>query len=366
MSKREQGHIKTRPEACSAIKPASKINSQPCSIHEARDEEVSPLVHEALRTPGQPLDAVTRNFMEPRFGHDFSKVRVHTDTKAAESARAVNALAHTVGHHVVFGAGQYRPGILSGHKLIAHELTHVVQQASGGQSGHGAHSFTLQRQAAPVVRRPPFDDQPAEFRSVLEDSFSAGRFGCRDGTDAASCFNRLDAGARSVLTSLYNRLSRFGLWDDHVLYVRGIWTSGVGGAHLTVVDHIKFLSALLNSARFCVDTAAGGMLHRGTTSVREISTSDSLHITLGARNTFSAHIDAISPAAGRDPGGLCRYEPTRAAAHIGREAIPGVLADKLRIELLRGLQIFPEPRPTFGLPEREAPQPEFIRFEIRF
>src|SRR5262249_51739086 len=81
-----------------------------------------------LRSPGRPLDASTRAFIEPRFGHDFSQVRVHTDTRAAESARSVNALAYTVGRNVVFGAGQYAPQSYAGRRLIAHELTHVIQQ----------------------------------------------------------------------------------------------------------------------------------------------------------------------------------------------------------------------------------------------
>ena len=89
---------------------------------------VPPVVNEVLRSPGQPLGADTRAFMEPRFGHDFSKVRVHTDARAAESTRAVNALAYTVGRDVVFGAGQYAPATTSGRQLLAHELTHVAQQ----------------------------------------------------------------------------------------------------------------------------------------------------------------------------------------------------------------------------------------------
>src|SRR5215217_7887171 len=64
---------------------------------------VPPIVHDVLGSPGQPLEPVTRAFMEPRFGHDFSQVRVHTDAKAVESARAVNALAYTVGPTIVFG-----------------------------------------------------------------------------------------------------------------------------------------------------------------------------------------------------------------------------------------------------------------------
>jgi LysM repeat protein len=88
------------------------------------------VVHEVLRSPGQSLDPATRTFMEPRFDHDFSQVRVHRDAKATESARAVNALAYTVGRDVVFGAGQYAPRTRAGQRLLAHELTHVMQQAN--------------------------------------------------------------------------------------------------------------------------------------------------------------------------------------------------------------------------------------------
>jgi hypothetical protein len=90
--------------------------------------EVPSIVHEVLRSPGQPLDSETRAFMEPRFGHDFSQVRVHTDSLAAESARAVDALAYTVGRDLVFNAGLYQPATPTGRNLLAHELTHVIQQ----------------------------------------------------------------------------------------------------------------------------------------------------------------------------------------------------------------------------------------------
>jgi hypothetical protein len=89
-----------------------------------------PIVHDVLRSPGQPLDAATRAFMEPRFGHDFSRVRIHTDARAAESATAVGAKAYTVGNHLVFGLRQFSPVTESGRRLLGHELTHVIQQKS--------------------------------------------------------------------------------------------------------------------------------------------------------------------------------------------------------------------------------------------
>lgn len=91
---------------------------------------VPPVVHEVLRSPGQSLDMSVLSFMEPRFGHDFSQVRVHTDAKAAASARAVNAAAYTVGRDVVFGDGQFAPHSAPGQRMLAHELAHTLQQRS--------------------------------------------------------------------------------------------------------------------------------------------------------------------------------------------------------------------------------------------
>lgn len=122
------------------------------ATHDATPDIAPPIVHEVLRALGQPLDTATRAFMEPRFGHDFSHVRVHTDARAAESARAVNALAYTVGHDVVFGAEQYTPTTTWGKRLLAHELTHVVQQqsANSGPLLIDAHDSASEREALTV------------------------------------------------------------------------------------------------------------------------------------------------------------------------------------------------------------------------
>jgi Domain of unknown function (DUF4157) len=97
---------------------------------DTRQIAAPPIVHEVLASPGQLLDPATSTFMEPRFGRDFGHIRVHTDEKAWDSARAVNALAYTAGHHLVFGAGQYSPATASGRRLLAHELAHSIQQGS--------------------------------------------------------------------------------------------------------------------------------------------------------------------------------------------------------------------------------------------
>src|SRR6476661_4267490 len=87
-------------------------------------------VERVLASSGRPLDPLLQKDMGQRFGYDFSRVRVHTGTTAAQSAREVNASAYTSGHDIVFGAGRFAPETHEGQRLLAHELTHVVQQSS--------------------------------------------------------------------------------------------------------------------------------------------------------------------------------------------------------------------------------------------
>ena len=98
------------------------------AAHGGRETDAPPAVEEALRSPGAPLDAATRAFFEPRFGRDFSRVRVHTDERAAASTASVGALAYTVGPEIAFAAGRYAPHADVGRHLLAHELAHVAQQ----------------------------------------------------------------------------------------------------------------------------------------------------------------------------------------------------------------------------------------------
>lgn len=109
-------------------------------------------VQNVLASPGRALDASTREFFAARFGHDFADVRVHDDATAASSARGVHALAYTVGTDVVFGAGQYAPGTSAGRHLLAHELTHVVQQS--GLKTARATQNNAGRSSIPGARRP--------------------------------------------------------------------------------------------------------------------------------------------------------------------------------------------------------------------
>src|SRR5260370_35977628 len=92
-----------------------------------------PIVHEVLRSPGQPLDATTRSFMEPRFGRNFSGVRVHTDARATESARVVGALAYTVGNHIIFDSAQPPLASHDRNRMLAQQLHHVIPHS--GRAG---------------------------------------------------------------------------------------------------------------------------------------------------------------------------------------------------------------------------------------
>ena len=181
MSRQKQNQLHKPAEATRT--PANSAHIlQRAAVNTDEIEEVPEIVYDVLRSPGQPLDMQTRAYMEPRFGQDFSGVRVHTGgqvqhalrigapddlcelqaeqqaqrvvsqsesaqtdderydftgvhvhtgSQAAESAAAVNARAYTVGRDVVFGAGEYAPETISGKRLLAHELTHVAQQDKG-------------------------------------------------------------------------------------------------------------------------------------------------------------------------------------------------------------------------------------------
>ncbi|TVP48078.1 MAG: DUF4157 domain-containing protein [Gemmatimonadales bacterium] len=100
-----------------------------------RSSHTASLVSKALLDAGRPLDRSTRAFMEARFGRDFGGVRVHTGPRAASSARALDALAYTLGERIVFARGEYAPHASSGRRLLAHELGHVLQQTGPGPTG---------------------------------------------------------------------------------------------------------------------------------------------------------------------------------------------------------------------------------------
>jgi len=106
----------------------ARVYPEPLSAKSAASLGAAQIVSEISNSPGHPLEATTRAFMEPRFGHDFGKVRVHSHAQANEAAKGLNARAFTIGNHIVIGAANFAPDTGAGQKLLAHELAHVVQQ----------------------------------------------------------------------------------------------------------------------------------------------------------------------------------------------------------------------------------------------
>jgi peptidoglycan hydrolase-like protein with peptidoglycan-binding domain len=132
----------------------------------AAPTDLSPVVARGTSGGGQALDGDTRAFMESRFGRDFGNVRVHANSNAAESARALDALAYTSGRDVVFGNAQYVPGSVAGRRLLAHELTHVIQQRGGMLAGGNV----LQRKAKAIrFQDEPTLDEISDGKKVLKE-----------------------------------------------------------------------------------------------------------------------------------------------------------------------------------------------------
>ncbi|HEY5054787.1 MAG TPA: DUF4157 domain-containing protein [Acidobacteriaceae bacterium] len=129
---------------CASCEEEDKVHAKPDAASSGLQPETTAAVEDTLNSSGQPLDRETRFFMETRFNRDFSGVRVHFDREAAASARGIGARAYAFGPHMVFGPGQYSPRTPNGRRLIAHELTHTVQQSDGSPR-------TASRGASPAI-----------------------------------------------------------------------------------------------------------------------------------------------------------------------------------------------------------------------
>jgi hypothetical protein len=120
------------------------ISRKPLNVSDLEaNDQVTNEINDLRSCHGSSLDVSTKEFMESRFGYDFSKVRIHADLRAARSSSAINSLAYTLGNHIVFGEGQYQPHTIEGRRLLAHELTHFQQQFG---SNLNESSSVIQRQ----------------------------------------------------------------------------------------------------------------------------------------------------------------------------------------------------------------------------
>jgi hypothetical protein len=402
-----------------------------------------------LRGGGRPLSAGERAFFEPRFGVDFSRVRVHTGGGADQAARAVHARAFTLGSEIAFRSGQYNPNAEAGRRVLAHELAHVLQQgelhfseetlAPGTRAdiapmalelGHmadwqrGPARRVIRRQldpratslseddaralsdeelneavqlarGTPPAAAPPkplptpdqvcaikpelcaaeamppctsTDCQPADLQTVVAKSF----------VDPADWFEGLDSERRSALTAIFNRMCRYGLWCHVRLLLRivpGEAPVTVGGQTFRVpgsTPSVYLMSrsgaalgeALVATGRFCIAWGLGASEHPKQITLREISSSDSLHISIGPGDQLDAHIDRHSPVVEHPGSSFCPNLPSPAAiSHILREWVPEKARKRLGIP---GLEVVPEPAPRAPVPEG-APQlePALISITLR-
>lgn len=295
-------------DECAACHREGDVSLQRSSINRAPvnrcDDTVPPIVHEVLNSPGRPLDPATQALFEQRFSSDlsdvpappiagrsassklsigapndrfeqeadlvtarvmrspataesnsfgmrsrsdFAQVRVHNDARAAESARSVNALAYTVGRDVVFGEGQYEPGTMTGNRLLAHELTHVIQQQTGavqlpvvqrqqkgkGDKGKGgkttekksepkAASWTRKHKKGPSLmdgESPAyqvwFDHNPpavpkgaTQFWQVVEEAFSFLSGKCESKNEKSFVVDIVDIGKRTAIEDSWGWVPR--------------------------------------------------------------------------------------------------------------------------------------------------------------
>ncbi|QHN04111.1 DUF4157 domain-containing protein [Granulicella sp. WH15] len=129
-------------ETCRKARRKSEGKVQREADGQAYPEFAPPLVHHVLATSGNPLDGSARPFLEGRFGFDFSRIRIHNDARAHQSAEGIGANAYTAGDHIVFARGRYAPETWAGRRLLAHELAHTVQQRRG-------EAKSVQRQPTP-------------------------------------------------------------------------------------------------------------------------------------------------------------------------------------------------------------------------
>ena len=232
---------------------------------------------------------------------------------------------------------------------------------AGGGLGDAPSSASTNCSAISVDR---FDKQPAELQQALARSFK----------DPAGWFGKLDSERRFALTAIFNRLCRYGLWG----HVRLVLKIDAGEAPVLIADRVydvpgrtpsvyfmslagdALIKALMATGRFCMAYGAGASQHPGQTTLREISGSDSLHISIGPGDRFDAHIDKYSPTPESTGSSFCSNRPSVAAlTHIGRELVPELVRKKTGIP---GVQVFPEqtiPRsePT---PRQEADSPPIV------
>lgn len=232
---------------------------------------------------------------------------------------------------------------------------------SGSELGEAPSSAPTNCSAISVHR---FDKQPVDLQRVLSKSFK----------DPAEWFDRLDGESKFALTEIFNRMCRYRVWP----HVHRILKIGPGEVPVLIADRVfqvpgrtpsvyfmglgksALIDALIATRRFCRAQGLGASQHPGQITLREISGSDSLHISLGPGDKFDVHIDSYSPVPEYPGSELCSNIPSFAAiTHIGRELVPEVVR---KITGIPGFQLLPEPPPppSGTMPPNEAASPPIV------
>jgi len=167
-----------------------------------------PIVDEVLNSPGQPLDKTTRDYFESKFGYDFSQVRVHVDAQAAQSANAVNARAYAVGNQMAFATGEYAPSTLQGRRLLAHELTHVLQQRPATPRATAVNELGAETR---THRKTPRETKSTRVRPI-------GHRGVQRQPNTGGVAAALDADDQKVIRAAQREAAKFQCNVDYVLW----------------------------------------------------------------------------------------------------------------------------------------------------
>jgi hypothetical protein len=217
----EKVNISRKPLSNSSdLEASDEISNQISNIRAGADSGLVP-------------DSFTKEFMESRFGHDFSKVRIHTGEMASSSANAVNAVAYTVGNDIIFGEGQYRPHTLEGRKLLAHELTHVVQQSSNNNTAStSAGLITSKLSSAERISRQK--ETKSTSAEELEKQFQQARLKS-DWTDA------VDRLAVFSITDIPKLLERYMITQSELHLLKKAAISKFGSEGNRIVSAINSL-----------------------------------------------------------------------------------------------------------------------------
>lgn len=256
-------------------------------------------VNDVTASPGKPLDPVTRAWAEPRFGHDLSSVRVHNDDTAARSAADIHARAFTAGPHIAFGAGRYRPDTQAGQNLLAHELTHVGQQATSTTESHDALEADAHARSANAAHTTPTSMRaaaPSEANAVQRFAEHEHRDLGNTATGSAT-YDIGGAGAPLVLTHgdiVMLSGDWFGPQELFVMAAR----PGNGGAGIGTQDHVITALQIINTEQHLNDPrfAPGGIWEKFAPSqkVEEL-------VRQRFRDLAAANTSHFAAPAGRDP-----------------------------------------------------------------